>query len=67
MILSFGPRKELTDVVITEASAKSERPGLGAVGLGWRGSEDFIQANSQCRVNHFFQGLAQLGRTLLCL
>lgn len=64
MFLTFTHRKQPRDVVVVQAVAQAERPGLGSVGLrfGWR--QDLVEAETQCVIDHIFERTPELRRPL---
>lgn len=62
MALPLGVGDQLGDVIIAQAPAQPHWPRLGAIGLGGRRGEDFIQSDAQSGVDHFLEGLVQTGR-----
>lgn len=62
MILALGPGEQLTDVVVAETPAQTERPALGPIRFGWRGRQDVVQSDPQCGVDDLLKRFAELSR-----
>lgn len=67
MVLSLGGRNQIGDVVVAETLSQAQWARLGSVGLRRGRSENLLQANAQCGVDHLFEGLVKPGRALLAL
>jgi hypothetical protein len=66
MVLSLGSGEQFANIIVAKTSTKSQGPRLRLVWFGSRRPQNFIQAEAQGGVDHFFERFAKFGRASLC-
>jgi hypothetical protein len=66
MVLSLGSGQQFANIIVAKTSMKSQGPGFRLVWFGSRWPQNFIQADAQGGVDHFFERFAKFGRASLC-
>ena len=64
MVLSFAPREQIANVIVTQTFPKAERPTFRSVTLTGGRCENLVKAGAQSGIDYLFKRLLEFGGAL---